>query len=36
MEKLKFIIRIDLYRTFKVENMVYYNMQSLQLLSAIS
>ena len=36
MEKLKFIIRIDLYRTFKVGNMVYYNMQSIQLLSAIS
>ena len=33
---VKFIIRIDLYRTFKVGNMVYYNMQSIQLLSAIS
>ena len=26
----------DIYRTFKVGNMVYYNMQSIQLLSAIS
>ena len=26
----------DLYRTFKVENMVYYNMQSIQLIFAIS
>ena len=26
----------DFYRTFKVGNMVYYNMQSIQLLSAIS
>ena len=26
----------DLYRTFKFRNMVYYNMQSIQLLSVIS
>ena len=26
----------DLYRTFKVGKMVFYNMQSIQLLSAIS